>query len=88
MATKAQLRDRTVLLLAGIVGSVLVWVFWHYLGGQAYAILLVIVLGELILDNRRLRKKVARLEASMPPSSQSSEEGRPALPDDGNGRER
>jgi hypothetical protein len=84
MVTKARLKDRTLLLLTAIVGSVLVWAFWHYLGMQAYVILLVIVLGELILDNRRLRKEVAQLEASIPQPSQASQADQPALPIDGN----
>jgi hypothetical protein len=55
------MKDQILLLLTGIVCAAMVWVFFHYLGQDAYYVLFVIIISGMGADLRRLRKENARL---------------------------
>ncbi|MGF6768755.1 putative membrane protein [Paraburkholderia sp. GAS199] len=49
-------KDRAALIATAVAGAALAWMFSATAGTYATDILLVIVFGVLIVDNRRLRK--------------------------------
>ncbi|MCP4118721.1 MAG: hypothetical protein GY737_25665 [Desulfobacteraceae bacterium] len=52
------MKDRCALIAAAAVFSILAWVFWHYLGDDAFDVLMFIFLIVLAVDNYQLRKKI------------------------------
>lgn len=52
------------LALAGCAAALAVvgWLSWRYLGDQFLTMLLIIALGGVILDNRKLRKRLKEVE--------------------------
>lgn len=59
---KPDRKDEALLLLVGLVAAGLCWAFWHYLGTEWGALVLIalIILG-LSRENRRLRRRVRDL---------------------------
>lgn len=57
------MKDRLLLLLAGMAAAGLAWAFWHYLGRDALSTLLVLALVALSLENARLRRALRDREA-------------------------
>ena len=56
------MEDGLLLLLAGCVGAVAAWAFWHYLGDDASAVLMCVVLVSVMADNIRLRRKLKDMQ--------------------------
>ena len=54
------MKDRLALIAVAIVASILAWTFWHYLGGDAFNVLMLIFLIVLIGDNYQLRKELRK----------------------------
>ena len=54
------MKDQLVLLVAAVVCVALAWVFFHYLGQDAWAILSAVVIVALTADNVRLRRTLKR----------------------------
>ncbi|WP_421380933.1 hypothetical protein ACOCG7_33860 (plasmid) [Paraburkholderia sp. DD10] len=58
VGSKEWWKDRAALIAAAIACAALAWLFSAAAGTYATDILLVVVLGVLVLDNRRLRKQL------------------------------
>lgn len=56
------MKDDAFLLIAGIIAAAIAWAFWHFLGEQAFVVLLAIVLLGLLVDNQRLRQELSRVK--------------------------
>ena len=52
------MKDRFALIAAATVLSIMAWVFWHYLGDDAFDVLMLIFIIMLAADNYQLRKKI------------------------------
>jgi hypothetical protein len=50
------MKDRLLLILAALVMAAVAWSFWHYLGQDAWPVLLLLALVSVIADNYRLRR--------------------------------
>lgn len=59
MVSRIAIKDGSLLLLAGLILSVVAWAFWRYLGENAFAVLMMITLAALWVDNRRLRRQLS-----------------------------
>ena len=66
MVFRIAIKDRSLLLLAGLILAAAVWAFWHYLGENAFAVLITIALIALWIDNRRLRRQLSDKPSSAP----------------------
>jgi predicted acyltransferase len=56
------MNDGIQLLLAAIVLAGLSWVFWHFAGVDGLGILTTIAMAYLLIENRRLRRKLKESE--------------------------
>lgn len=54
------MNDRALLILAALASSFAAWAFWHYLGQDAFDVLLMMALLCSIGDNWRLRRALRR----------------------------
>jgi len=54
------MKDAIALLAAGILFSLFSWVFWHYLGSEAPAVIVTVVLVIVMVDNARLRRQLRK----------------------------
>ncbi|WP_277961446.1 hypothetical protein [Pseudomonas sp. RIT-To-2] len=54
------MKDSSLLLLAGAVIAVVAWTFWHFLGTDGFAVINLVVLVGLAVDNFRLRRQLKR----------------------------
>ena len=54
------MKDRFALIAAATVFSILAWVFWHYLGNDAFDVLMLIFIIVFAADNYQLRKKIKK----------------------------
>lgn len=50
------MKDRLMLLVAGVVVSAAAWGFWHFLGPHALDVFTAVVIVLLAVDNMRLRR--------------------------------
>lgn len=50
------MKDRIPLVLAALASSLAAWAFWHFLGRDAFDVLVMIALVCTIADNWRLRR--------------------------------
>lgn len=66
MVFRIAIKDRSLLLLAGLILAAAAWAFWHYLGENAFAVLMTITLIALWIDNRRLRRQLSDKPSSAP----------------------
>ena len=57
MISKTSFKDRSLLLLTGLVAVGAAWAFWRYLGENGFVVLTIIAMVTLWLDNRRLRRQ-------------------------------
>lgn len=58
------MKDRIMLIAVALVASILAWAFWHYLGDDAFNVLMLVSLLVLIGNNYQLRKKLKNKSAS------------------------
>jgi hypothetical protein len=56
------LQDRAWLIVAGLIAAGAAWAFWRFTGEWGLTILLVTTVIGLRLDNRQLRRQIARLK--------------------------
>jgi hypothetical protein len=57
------MKDRVFLVLAALIVAAAAWSFWHYLGADAWPVLLLLLLLALVsvsADNYRLRRLLRR----------------------------
>ncbi|MDY0975237.1 hypothetical protein SOM61_09695 [Massilia sp. CFBP9012] len=66
MIPEISFKDRSLLLLTGLVAAGAAWAFWHYLGKNAFAVLTIIAIVTLSFDNRRLRRQLGDKPPSGP----------------------
>jgi hypothetical protein len=52
------MRDQILLLLSALACALGAWAFWHYLGADAFAVLMSLALVSAVADNVRLRRKL------------------------------
>lgn len=52
------MKDRLSLIITALVGAGLGWLFWHYLGNDAFSALPTVGLIIFAIDNVRLRRKL------------------------------
>jgi hypothetical protein len=50
------MKDTIALVLAAIVFAALSWIFWHFLGSDAFSVITMLAAIVLLADNFRLRK--------------------------------
>lgn len=50
------MKDQILLLISALLIAAASWLFWHFLGQDAYSILLMITALYLFFDNARLRR--------------------------------
>ncbi|MDR2874731.1 MAG: hypothetical protein LBV44_02220 [Methylobacillus sp.] len=55
------MKDRIFLLLAGIAGAGIAWMFWHFLGEAGFNVLGGLSVIVLLLDNLQLRRHLRKL---------------------------
>ena len=58
MVSKTSFKDRSLLLLTGLVTAMAAWAFWSYLGENAFAAFMLITTVTLWFDNRNLRRRL------------------------------
>ena len=66
MISKTSFKDRSLLLLTGLVAAGAAWAFWRYLGENGFVVLTIIAMVTLRLDNRRLRRQLGDKPPSGP----------------------
>lgn len=52
------MKDQILLLLSALACALGAWAFWHFLGTDAFAVLMALALVSAVADNVRLRRKL------------------------------
>lgn len=61
------LRVGVLLLVSGLIAAGAAWAFWHYLGENAFPVLMTVVIVAQFLENRRLRQRLKHHAPDCPP---------------------
>jgi hypothetical protein len=52
------MKDGILLILAAVGCSLGAWIFWHFLGSDAFTTLMIVAFISMTADNLRLRKEL------------------------------